>query len=374
MPDPVDPIAAAMAAAANMKIDGADPVDPKPADPDPADPKPADPNPADPVDPKPADPVDPKPADPADPKPADPVDPKPADPVDPQKKILDPDPDTKADFGTLLSEQTGGRFKSVEEIDAALSEAPEKAFANEQVAKLNEYVKQGGKFEDFARTQTVDYAKLSDVEAIATDLQLFEGDGLSAEDIQFLMNEKYGVTDDASDAQKKMAQINIKRDALAAKKRLSEHQEKWATPAQPDQGATADQDAVLANWKQSLTSGVDGTEKVSIALGEDNGFDFKLDDTIKASIKEKYADPRSLLKRYQKADGTDDVAKFVREMAILENFEVIAKLLHAHSKVDGKESVLEDLNNPNYKAKNNPDPKGGKLSIQEQAARAVLGQ
>lgn len=367
MPEPIDPIAAAMAKAGGMKIVDTDPVDPPvdPVDPpvDPQDPPkdpPADP-PTDPSDP-PADP----PADPADP-PADPVDP----PADPKKKLPTDPVDPNKDFGTLLSEATGGRFSSVDEIDAALAEAPQGAFANEQIAKLNEYVTQGGKFEDFVRTQTVDYKKMSDADLVAMSMSQFNDDDLSADDIQFLMLQKYGVADNATEDEKRLKRISLKQDAAAARKRLLEHQKEWSVPKPSDQEAQQAQQASLEKWKTDLGSKVDGTEKVSIKITDEATFDFKLGDDAKKSIKENYADPRKFFERYRKPDGSDDVEKFVREMAILENVEAIGIALAAYGKTEGKDGLLKDLNNPNFEAKPVNKPKGGALSMQEQAMKAM---
>lgn len=367
MPEGKDPIAEAMAKASGMNIvdtDAVDPVDPKPTDP---------------VDPKPADTVDPKPADtadPVDPKPADPVDPKPADTadhVDP-KKTIPTDPKPSDDFGTLLSEKTGGRFKSIEEIDAALKEAPASAYANEQIAKLNEYVSGGGKFEDFVRTQTVDYSQMSDVDVLAASMQTFNDDGLSQDDIQFLLTQKYGVAEDATEDAKRLARISLKQDATAAKKALLEHQQKWSVPQTSDQDVQATQQAGLEKWKGDLSKGVDAATKVEIKITDDVSFDFNLDDKAKASIKENYADPRKFFERYRNEDGSDNVAKFVRDMAILENFDNIGPALAAYGKSEGKDGVLKDLNNPNFVAPGSKKPVDSAKSVEEQAAAAIFGK
>ncbi len=361
MPEPIDPVAQAMADAANMQIvtDPVDPVDPKPADP------------VDPIDPKPTDPVDP-----VDPKVADPVDPKPTDPVDPvdQTKIIPTDPKTPNDFGTLLSEKTGGRFKSIEEIDAALKEVETSAYANEQVAKLNEYISKGGKFEDFVNTQTVDYNQMSDVDVLAAKMRVFNDDGLSQDDIKFLLTQKYGVAKDASEDAKRLAQISLKQDAGQARKALLEHQQEWSVPQTSDQDIKATQRAELEKWNGELARGVDETEKVAIKITDDVSFDFNLDEAAKTSIKENYADPRKFFDRYRNADGSDNVAAFVRDMAILENFDKIGPALAAYGKSEGRDGVLKDLNNPNFVVPGSKAPVNSPASVVDQAAAAIFGK
>jgi len=364
MPEGIDPVAAAMAAAGGMKIaDPVDPIDPKPADP-------VDPKPADPVDPKPADPIDP--VDPVDPKPVDPVDPKPADPVDPvdPTKTIPNTPPATPDAGTLES-LTGGRFKSVEEIDTALAAAPETAFANEQISKLNSYVKNGGKLEDYFRTQVADYGTMSHQEAIAQSMQLFDNKGLDASEIEFLMTEKYGITKDSTDAQKKMAEINLKMDGETARQKLLENQEKWKTPVVSNEDKLATEKIQLAKWQDTLGKNIDAAGKVVVKVTDDVSFDFTLDDTAKAALKAKFADPRKILDRWKNADGTDNTEMFVREMAILENFSSIGPSLAAYMKSEGKDLILKDLNNPDFVAKGKGAPAGGAVSLQDQALAAM---
>lgn len=355
MPEQVDPVAAAMAKAAGMSIsDPVDPVEPK----DPVEPV----EPVDPVDP--VEPVEPKePVDPVDPKPTDPV-----DPVDPTKTI--PTPPAKTDNGTLES-ITGGRFKSVDEIDAALAAAPETAFANEQISKLNSYVKSGGKLEDYFRTQVADYNTMSHEEAIAQSMQLFDNKGLDADEIKFLMTEKYGITKDSTDAQKRMAAINLKIDGETARQKLRENQEKFKVPTLSPEDVAASEQVTLEKWQGTLNTVVNAAEKVAVKITDEVAFDFALDDAAKASLKANLADPRKVFDRWKNADGTDNTEKFVREMAILENFDKIGPSLAAFAKSEGKDGILKDLNNPDFVAKGSRIPAGGAASLQDQALAAM---
>ena len=236
-------------------------------------------------------------------------------------------------------------------------------------------MKQGGKLEDYFRTQIADYSNMSHADAIAQSMQLFDNKGLDADEIEFLMTEKYGITKDSTDAQKKMAKINLKMDGEAAKQKLIENQEKWKTPIASDQDAKAAQQAQLETWQGTLGKSVDGTDKVVIKLTDEASFDFTLDNNAKKSLKDNFADPRNFFDRYKKADGTDDTEKFVRDMAILENFDKISLSLAAFGKSEGKDGILKDLNNPDFKAKGKGGaPAGGPVSIAEQARIAMHGK
>jgi len=145
-------------------------------------------------------------------------------------------------------------------------------------------------------------------------------------------------------------------------------------PQTSDQDVQATQQAGLEKWQGDLSTGVDGTEKVVIKITDDVSFDFNLDDAAKASIKENYADPRKFFDRYRNADGSDNVAAFIRDMAILENFDNIGPALAAYGKSEGKDGVLKDLNNPNFVAPGSKTPVDPAASVADQAAAVILGK
>jgi len=368
---PEDPIADAMRQAGGFVA---------PKDNDPVDPKPADP--VDPVDPKPADPVDPKPADPVDPKPADPVDPvdpkaDPVDPVDPASavgKIIIPEPPVVQgdEFDKLLAERSKGRFKNLSDIDNALEAAPKNAFVNEQIAKANEYIQQGGTFQDFARTQTIDYVKMPDLDIIKEGYALSDPN-LSADEVQLLAEEEYGVSENASEREKSLAQIRLKRDATKSRQALVEHQSKWAVPQASDEDIAAARTAEGEQWVADLSQAVDGIDKVDFVLNEKDTFPFEVSAEAKTAIKEQYADVRKFFLRYRKEDGSSDTQAFVKDMLILNNFEHILRSAASFNKGQGIEQVVDQIKNPDFKGENVQKPTDGKLTIQEQAARKFYG-
>ena len=80
------------------------------------------------------------------------------------------------DFDTLLREKSGGKFKSYSDLEKSLQvkEAPTpktETFANEKMAKLNQYILDGGTLEDFNKTQ-IDYSEMSDIDIIKSEMKL----------------------------------------------------------------------------------------------------------------------------------------------------------------------------------------------------------
>jgi len=270
----------------------------------------------------------------------------------PKSDASDSDSDQSANFETTLAERSGGRFNSIADIDKALEDAPANAFANEQIAKLNDYVKSGGSLNDFVRTQTVDYATMSPEELIYSKMAMDDPE-MSAEEISLLMEDDYGVADDATDRTKQVAGAKLKRASREALKELQEHQKKWSVPLADQK---IDREANVKQWEAQLNGAVDNTNEIDIALNQTDNFTFKLEDDAKAKLKTNYRELDKFFSRYIDASGKEDTARFVRDMAILENFESIVRSAASASKSQGKKDVVDDIKSPNFEGK---DKKGG---------------
>jgi hypothetical protein len=277
--------------------------------------------------------------------------------------------DTGVDFETSLAEKSGGKFKTYADIEAAIADAGENAYASDMVRKLNDYVKGGGRTEDFLRTQTVNYKELNHVDAIR-ELKTLKNKSLSQEEIEFLITEDYGVGENATEREKKLANIRIKEDGEAARIELVAHQEKWA--AAPE--ATADQKIAATKqeteaWKTELSEAVDKNAEITFKVGEED-FKFKPSDDAKVNVKEAH-DLNKFWDRY-KTDTGYDVNKFVREMYILNNIEEITKSIATFAKGQGLEDVVDDIKNVDLEGKDNKRSDGNKPSILKQIGDEIF--
>jgi len=273
--------------------------------------------------------------------------------------------DQTVNFETSLAERSKGRFKSMADIDKALEDAPATAFANEQIAKLNDYVKGGGSLNDFVTTQTVDYSTMNPLELIQAHRQMRDKD-LTAEEIQIEMEEDFGIAEDASERTKKLAGIKVKREGAAALEALQAHKDKWATPLADKK---IDRAADLEKWETQLNGAVDGVDSIEIALNQTDNFSFTLEPEAKAKIKGANKELDKFFSRYVKEDGSEDTAKFVRDMAILDNFEAIVRSAASGSKSQGKKDVIGDIKNTDFKGKGKKDDTGAAPTIAQQAAK-----
>jgi len=292
---------------------------------------------------------------------------------DDDSRVLPSDDDDKkttgGDFEKSLLEKSGGKFKSYADIEKALEEAPQNAFANETVEKLNDYVKKGGDPQTFLRTQTVDYSQLSDVAKIREWMSVNKPN-LSSEEIDFIIEEEYGVPKDATERQKRASSIRMKDAAYDAEKNLKDYQSKWSVP-QSGGKSQEEIDNETREWESSLENTVEKFDKMEIKVGDDK-FNYDLSKEDKKSLVDSNKDLRNFFNRYKKEDGSENVQKFVRDAYILNNFDNIIKAVAKFAEGKGEGKTIEDIKNPDFKGKDNKGQSEGK-SLGEQLGENMFG-
>jgi len=277
--------------------------------------------------------------------------------------------DPGKDFETQLAERSNGRFNSLADIEKALEEAPTNAFANEQVAKINEYVKEGGNLNDFIKTQTVDYSTMSPDGLVREHIMMTEG--LTSEEADLMIESDFGVSSNATAREKQIAEIKLKRQANKALEFLSENQRKWSVPQGADN--KANQEAINAKWESDVGSAAKTIQNIDIALNKTDKFSYKVEPDVLKKVQDTVKRPQDFFKRYIKADGTEDVAGFVRDLVKLEQFDTIVRSAAANNKAEGKAEVIKDIKNPDFEGKNKGGKEESPLSIAGQAAKAMFG-
>jgi hypothetical protein len=154
------------------------------------------------------------------------------------------------DETTYLSEITGGKYKSRDEVSQFLQRAEslepeylqlkefkEKAYANEFVAGLNELVKNGASqkqidlYYDLGKLD--DVSKLSDYDALIKAELIQKGDQFTEDDIKFMIEDKFpksaeelaereGLTDEVAERRFRSMELQRKEAAIKAKEFLNQ--------------------------------------------------------------------------------------------------------------------------------------------------------
>ena len=281
-------------------------------------------------------------------------------------------------FDEMLSEKTDGKFKTYDELTAALSEqstTEKNNFANEQIARLNEYVSKGGKMEDFFRTQTANYDDM-DTESLVKNYMRFQNPDLDNEDIDLLYADTYKLEEDEyTDKEIKLSKIKLKQKSAEAKRELMKFQKENALPEAAKQ-AEDEAKAIEANkkeWAKNVNKSLKDFKDVEFSLNDKGDkYTFAVNDDTMKYVKDTTLNLPDFWKRYVNEDGTENVSKLAREMAILDNVDSIVRNAYAQGKSGGKEDVIKDIKNPSYTPESKSDS-NKPLSIQDQINKELRG-
>jgi len=288
-------------------------------------------------------------------------------------------------FEELLLEKSGGKFKSYEDLEKTLSEKPQETqstdFANEQLEVLNRYVQDGGKLEDFLKTQ-VDYASMSEIDVIKAEMKLNDPD-LTESDMDFLINKEYQLNEEEYEEDEvRLSKIKLRKDARKAKTALKEWQDSYAVSekkesVEPQQNVEQNTqpskeslEKERLRWQSAVKESASKMEKIDFEINEKGDkFSFALSDDDRATVIKNNSDLSTFWGRFMNGDGTENVEKLNKSMFILDNFSKIIRAAASQFKSEGKDAILEDIKNPNYSAESKVQPSGAK-SLQEQMYEA----
>ena len=282
------------------------------------------------------------------------------------------------DFNEMLSEKTDGKFKTYDELTTALSEqstTEENPFANEQMVRLNEYVSKGGKMEDFFRTQVANYEDM-DTESLVKNYMIFQNPDLDNEDIDLLYADTYKLNEDEyTDKEIRLSTIKLKQQSAQAKRELMKFQSENALPetAKKAEKEAATIESNKKEWAKNINKSLETFKDVQFSLNDKGDkYTFAVNDETMKYVKDTTMNLPDFWKRYVNEDGTENVAKLAREMAILDNVDSIVRNAYTQGKSGGKEDVIKDIKNPSYSPESKTDT-DTPLSIQDQINKELIG-
>jgi hypothetical protein len=288
-------------------------------------------------------------------------------------------------FEELLLEKSGGKFKSYEDLEKTLTEKPQETqsteFASEQLEVLNRYVKDGGKLEDFLKTQ-VDYSGMSEMDVIKAEMKLNDPD-LTESDMDFLINKEYQLdTEEYDEDEVRLSKIKLRKDARKARTALKEWQDSYTIPEKKEsvepqqkveqntQPSKESLEKERIRWESAVKDSASKMDKIDFEINEKGDkFTFALSDDDRATVIKNNSDLSTFWGRFMNGDGTENVEKLNKSMFILDNFNKIIRAAASQFKSEGKDTVLKDIKNPNYSAESKVEPTGAK-SLQEQMYEA----
>tara|TARA_R100000234_G_scaffold82879_1_gene52437 strand:- start:699 stop:1823 length:1125 start_codon:yes stop_codon:yes gene_type:complete len=273
-----------------------------------------------------------------------------------QETVQQPDAsEINEGFVAYMNEQFGTEFKSVDEAKSALS-PKELNFANEQIAQMNKFVGETGRsVVDYLRTQTIDYTKMSNEDVMKVYMKQNSPE-LTNEEVNLLINSKYKLGEkDGNEAEKKLAQIELKRDVINARKELINLQEQYRMPNENKGMSNEEVNEIREDWINNMKSEVNDVESLSFEINDKGEvFDFHLTDDHKRSLVESNSNLNDFFDRYVGEEGNWNFDKLNIDMFVLDNFEDIIRSVASQYRSKGTEQVIRDIKNPSF----NNEPRG----------------
>lgn len=292
---------------------------------------------------------------------------------------------TGIDFESLLSERTGGKFKSVDEI-LQLAEKPNTQdinFANETSKKVFEYLKEG-KVDEFLNVYQKQQ-QLTNLEKLDTDNVLklkmkYENPELTDEEIEDEFNYKYGIDqpdiDEDLDSPEEIAKekkrherekINMerlkKKDLKEAKDFLKSKKEEIVlpdietSPTRQTQSNDVDE-AEVKEFRDKYLGTINTTIDDIVGFGnkyKDSELEFEttyvIDPNDKASLKDKMENftlQDYFVPRYINEDGTFDTETIAHDLYVIENLDKIIEAHVSQAVNQTKSMFVKGLKNANF--------------------------
>jgi hypothetical protein len=252
-------------------------------------------------------------------------------------------------FINYMNEQFGTEFSSIDDAKNALSPR-EQSFANEQIAQMNKFVSETGRSViDYLQTQAIDYNKIPNEDVMKVYMKQNNPD-LTNEEVNLLINSKYKLGDKGgNEIEKKLGQIELKKDVANARKDLKNMQEQYRMPVKNEGMSNEEANEIRENWINSMKTEVNDVESLSFDIN-DNGevFDFQLNDDHKRSLVESNSNLNNFFDRYVEKSGDWNFDKLNIDMFVLDNFQDIIRSVASQYRSKGTEQVVRDIKNPSF--------------------------
>ena len=269
--------------------------------------------------------------------------------------------------------------KDINSVDDLFSQKENTDSLPEEVSKYLDFKKKTGRgFNDFVKVNK-NYDEISDEQLLKEYYSLTESD-LDSEDIQYLMNDKFGYDEDLDD-EKDVKKKNIakKREVSKAKKYLNDLKENYSVPLESS-GSSIPKETLneLEKYKEFLNQSkttqeanqrkndyfLKQTDKVFDS--EFKGFEFNVGDkkisyaygdTLEMKAKQK--DLNNFVKNYVGEDGLiKDASGWHRALSAAMNPEKFAQYFYEQGKADAIGDVSKKSKNINMNVRQTPQAIG----------------
>jgi len=270
---------------------------------------------------------------------------------------IEPEKEEEFDFNGELKKRTNGQFESLDDL---LKASEKKAtFASERIQHLNDLE---GKGVDINAVLAFNALSIGDLDPanpahakqlIMHELKLNEPD-ISQKELEYEyyqmigkdLEEKRDDYDEVVNQKEvELTTLRLERSAKKAKAGLLVKQKELEIPVNGiSEKQKEDQQRLQDEWVEKVNKSVDSFEKLNLEVTDESNFSYYLNDNARTNLKKTMEKPQDFLLRYVD-NGQADLEKFRRDIAIVDNFEQIAKSLYSQGLSAGIEKVVGNISN-----------------------------
>lgn len=276
------------------------------------------------------------------------VDPEaaPAEPQQQETQISDSDVDR------MVLEYMGEKLgREITSFDDLTPKEVQQKNLDERVEAIARFVEDTGRNpEDWFAYQRLDPTEMDDLSAVRVDLAS-KYSSLSPDEVNTLMQGKYKTNPDLySEEEVKMAQLQLKIDAQAARESINGMRDSYKTPVQQQRSEADDDPIITDEWISNMSKEVDALTGLEFDLGSGKTFTFGLDDKYKSTLKEKNSKLDEYFDPYVRDDGSWDYDTLSSHRTVLDNIDQIVSSVYRQGLSDGQRGVVTKAANVSAKS------------------------
>lgn len=270
-------------------------------------------------------------------------------------------------FEDLLAERTEGKFKTWDELQSVLNE-PKTEFANEQIQKINDYVKNGGKItDDWFYYQNADFNSMDDPFELISEAMRLEDPDITDKEIEYRIKndyktEEWSENEEEANEVEEVFSARLLREAEKARQKLNDFKEKssFSTPPKSEEQLKAEllkSKEIQENWEKQVEETIKDFTKIPVKIDEKETFDVSVSDEERKSLKKMAKDMGTsmmpLLSKFIDKKGHIDVRMLQEGLYKMQNFDTAVKAAYTQGLAKGNHKTVKDIKNTNF----NPDSK-----------------
>lgn len=285
-----------------------------------------------------------------------------SDPVQGQEQMQYTQADVEGAVLGFLSERLGRQVGSLDELAQ-----PQQL--DERVETIARFVQETGRRpEDWFTYQRLNTSEMDNITAIRVQMSA-DNPSLSGEEVNLLVKSKYGVSKDASEEQKRLAQLQMKIDGEKAKSSIEQIRQGYSAPEPAEQQAA--EPIITEQWINEMAVNVDALTGLEFDLGGEKTFTFGLDDTYKGQLKQKNAQLENYFDPYIRPDGSWDYDLLSSHRAVVDNIDKIVQSAYRQGMSDGHRGVVQNAANVQTKAPNDASGQQNSNPLGEQVKQIL---